>query len=796
MKNFQSNLSKSMKVIGGILGGIVTGKFIKDSVNAAMSVESSITQLGRIMGTNANEFEDWAKTQAKAFGMAREDAFKYGAVYSNLISTFSSGTKETTQYTTDLLKASAVVASATGRTMEDTMERIRSGLLGNTEAIEDLGINVNVAMLESTEAFKQFAKGRSWQQLAFQEQQQIRLMAILEQANTKYGESLAGTTATRQMMFLATLKNIRLNLGQTFLPIYNVILPALTSLANKIEYVTRVFAQFAQALFGKSTKAQAKETQAQANAVSELGDATEEAGKQAKGAIAGFDEINQLSMNDGSAGSGAVGGIEDVLDEVDNDKMGLLEEVSTEVQEMANKVKKAFSVMSSFIKIHKQIIEAALTGLALSFATFWIATNWSKIAGLFATASKGIIAAITGLSAPILAVAAVVGILTGAFVYFYKTNDKFRDTVNKILQKIGEVAQWLWEGVMAPFGKWLGSVMVSAWDKVTTAAQWLWKSILVPFGNFLKQLWTSIIVPIASAIKDNLAVAFSLVAETAKMFWLYVLVPLGNALSEMFKPAVEAVSAVLTFLWKNVFAPFGDFIKTIIMPIIQALIDIFIWLRENALVPLANFVKDVLVAVFEQAFITIGEVVQGIKKIFIGFMDFITGVFTGDWKKAWTGIKDIFSGIWETMERIFKGVLNSIIGMLNKFIDFWNSIELKVPEITIPFVGTVGGFTVSVPKINNIPKLARGGIVDSPTLAMIGEQGKEAVIPLENTAFVDNIASAIGTAVMTAMQVGNTNNSQDGDIVIQIEGSTLARVINPYLAREKQRLGNTILQTL
>ena len=67
-----------------------------------------------------------------------------------------------------LLKASSVIASATGRTMEDVMDRIRSGLLGNTEAIEDLGVNVNVALLESTDAFKKFAGDKSWNQLDFQ----------------------------------------------------------------------------------------------------------------------------------------------------------------------------------------------------------------------------------------------------------------------------------------------------------------------------------------------------------------------------------------------------------------------------------------------------------------------------------------------------------------------------------------------------------------------------------------------------------------------------------------------------
>lgn len=312
---FQKTISSSMKLVTTALSGLAIGKLVKDSKQAAMLVESSVNQISRTMGANSAEFNKWAETQAKSFGIARTEAFKYGAVFSNLLSGFSKDTAETTKNTTDLIKASAVVASATGRSMEDTMDRIRSGLLGNTESIEDLGINVNVAMIQSTNAFKKFANGKSWQQLDFQTQQQIRLMAILEQANQKYGDSLAVTTETKQLMFVATLKNIQLNLGQAFLPIYNVILPALTALATKIENITAHFAAFTQALFGKSTQTNITNTASglsdQADALTGIGNAAETAGKKAQKAVAPFDELNNRSSASASgsgSGSGTAGG--------------------------------------------------------------------------------------------------------------------------------------------------------------------------------------------------------------------------------------------------------------------------------------------------------------------------------------------------------------------------------------------------------------------------------------------------------------------------------------------------------
>ena len=77
--------------------------------------------------------------------MSIQEGYKYGSTYSNLISSFESNTKEISGSTQELLKATSIIASKTGRTFEDTAERIRSGMLGSTEAIEDLGIYTQVS---------------------------------------------------------------------------------------------------------------------------------------------------------------------------------------------------------------------------------------------------------------------------------------------------------------------------------------------------------------------------------------------------------------------------------------------------------------------------------------------------------------------------------------------------------------------------------------------------------------------------------------------------------------------------
>lgn len=780
-----------MKAIGGALAAVGIGSIIKDSISTAMSVEAAIQQIGRLMGQNANEFLQWANTQAAAYNMSKAEAMKYGAVYSNLLSTFTKDTGETMTYTQDLLKASAVVASGTGRTMEDVMERIRSGMLGNTEAIEDLGINVNIAMIESTEAFRKFANGKSWQQLDFQTQQQIRLFAILEQSTKKYGDAVNENTSSRQAQFVAQLKNIQLSLGQAFLPIYNAVLPALTKLAAVLAYIMGIVAQFTQALFGAAKEDQAKATTQQAKAVSGLGDAYKEAGKKAKGALAGFDEINQMQDSSTSGAGGASGSNMPAMP-ASGDMLGIgagATEVSAKVQEMANKVKAAFRSMKDAIVTHKDEIIAALAGLASGFATFAIVSNWGAIVGAIRAAFLGVGAAIGGLSLPILGIAALVAALVGGFIYFYRTNEKFRGVVDGVLNAIKEATVMLWQKVLVPMGNFLADVFVKAWEAVTVAAKWLWSDVFVPFGQFLTWFWHNVLVPIGGVLKDVLGVAFQTVASIAKSFWQNVLVPLGSFFTENFQPAVEAISAVFSFLWKEVLAPFGAFVGDVLKVIFKDLTDTIVFLWKQVLKPLAEFVGGNLETTFDTVFKGIGETINGLKTTLTGILNFITGVFTGNWQKAWNGIKTIFEGVWDGITAVVKGAINLMIDAVNLLIRGLNKISFDIPD----WVPNIGGNSIGI-RIPTIPKLAKGGITNGPTLAMIGDNpgGREVVSPLED--LKDMIASAVGTAVMSAMQF-NSGNSKTGDIVLQIDGTTLARVINPYNSKESARIGGAMITT-
>ena len=208
---------------------------------------------------------------------------------------------------------------------------------------------------------------------------------------------------------------------------------------------------------------------------------------------------------------------------------------------------------------------------------------------------------------------------------------------------------------------------------------------------------------------------------------------------------MPVISEIITFIQTNVLPivqQIFSFIVTTVLPAIvsgiqflastiTAVLSAVLPVVQNVFTTIWNIIQPILqqifttvqavlpsvLAIFQNVFNTIGGVVSGLATVLSGLIQFITGVFSGNWGQAWEGIKSVFSGAWDALTSIVKGVINNIIGIINGAIAGLNSI--KIPD----WVPVVGGKGVNIPQL---PMFARG-TTRTPSTFIAGEKGPELI---------------------------------------------------------------------
>ncbi|HGJ7305030.1 TPA: hypothetical protein ACJXG0_000110 [Streptococcus pneumoniae] len=664
VKNATAKVREQSNSIGSAFGKLakfagfaILGKKLLDvgmySTQTDLEVSAAMNQIKRQMGESSQSFLKWVNDNANAMNMGVGEATNYGAVYSNLFSGFIKDTNKLSAYTAKMLQTSAVVAEGSGRTITDVMERIRSGLLGNTEAIEDLGINVNVAMIESTEAFKKFANGQSWQQLDYQTQQQIRLMAILEQATAKYGNTLSNSVNGRISLFKSLMKDAALNLGNSMLPIINAIMPVLNSFAMVLKNVTAKLAEFIALMFNK--KATVKDgvggavgdmgnaMKDAAGGAGDLADAVDDAGDSAGGladnlgdsaknakkaakellGLLGFDEINILQKpkddDAGGSGGGGKGGkgkgggggpFKDILPEVeltdmDNKFKSIFDGLGDKLKGLFDLFKKGFD--AAFRPEGIKRIKTALDQIAKTMGE--IATD-PRVVNAFNRMAEKIAYALGQVTGSIATIGLGIGVFLAESIANGLGRQKERiikalvtlfDNIGNIAEAVGNIAQdfssAFYDVITSTGAVRIGSAIVSTLLSLTSTIVEVGSKLAGSlFKDFEKVVVTNApkISSIFQSLLDTVAPVFESIERSVNKF--------GDGLSRVYDehvaPAINSIANafnglidIIQILWEGSWKPFAEFLSNTFGISIETVADLLGGIILEALKLLADTIK-------------------------------------------------------------------------------------------------------------------------------------------------------------------------------------------------------------
>lgn len=553
----------------------------------------------------------------------------------------------------------------------------------------------------------------------------------LQSLRTWLGKTIMKNDEARAAV--ARLKAALLTLAQ---PILQVVIPVFVKLVNILTQVVTAIAKFFGMLSGKSWSSQKSAAQGlndEQKALEGVGAAAKDASKS----MASFDEINQLTDNTAS-GAGGGGGAASTEIAPDFSNLDMAEDKLHDILGLVGAIAAgllAWKIASLFTNDLRKIwgIALAVAG-AFALVYFWL-DAWNNGIDLqnFLGMLAGIAALAVGLAiafGPIAAgIALVVGGLAMLVVGIKDVIENGFNLVNTLTIIAGLLAAGI--GISLLTGSWI-PLLISGFLAALVALvsftghgeeliQGL-KNIIDGFGKFFKGVFTGDMKLAVEGIKQ--------IWEGMKQTW--------NAIVNSIKDA-----------W-NMFIT---------------------WLQSKS---------PVLAAFFQTVGKLVSDLYNSVKDILKGIVDFVVGVFTGDWTKAWEGVKEIFKGIWNGIIATIEGAINFIIDGINLLISALNTIHFEIPD-WVPIVGGKS-FGISIPLVSQValPRLAEGAVIppNREFMAVLGDQKSGT-----------NIETPLETMVQAFKQAMNESGGRSQTIILQLNGREFARAVYKANNEETQRVG-------
>jgi len=761
-------------------------KFGQQCIESAAEVNAANSQFEQTFGSMQSQAESAIATVSKNSGILKTRLQGVGTSIYAFAKTTGMDSANALNMMQEALQVTADSAAYYDRSLEDTAESLKSFLKGNFENDAALGLSCTETTRNAA-ANKLY--GKSFTELS-ESQKQLTLLEMVKDANKLSGaigqasresdgwENVTGNLKESWNQLLAVI-------GKPILQVATNIVQKLSSAIAKLTEYAKGAINALSKLFNwdgddtansiSAAASSAENLSSEAESSSESLENVADSSEKAKNSVAGFDKLNVITKSDSggsdtsasstsaSSGtsvantvvkdtnSGVSGAFKNLYEKsgfkgfVDNVQKGInkvdwsaigkncesifknsvpiAQNYLTQEQKVG---KSAFGAVGSFVGGVVQVSGKRLQTLTGGVAK-WLDKDKNKINGFITTIGDNFSKGYDNLS-----------------TFFEKGFDVIGQSVDRVRPQMEDAISNLLSG-FTDFGGAVGTIFSEGFSLATESlVKWIDNDgatigeffdniqlqmadvmnfvggVFSDIGNFLLGWWDG---EGGSEIFQNVCDMFLNIGTTLMNVYNDWIMPAWNFIVGVFQSAwTDCLKPIFEQLW-TVFGKACDYIATI-------------W--NNWLLPFVNFISDTLgpvfntvlrniQSIFETVFRVIGDVVGGILKSFGGLIDFITGVFSGNWGKAWQGIHDFFKGIWDGIGAVFKFIVNAIIDGINSL---WTGIYNFVSGV-IDAIGGIAGaigsiigqdWSFSMPENPPlIPRLATGGLVKAPTLAVVGD---------------------------------------------------------------------------
>lgn len=776
MSGFQNSINRSMSGVSTAIKlglGYISIRAITGFVKATTSIASDLTEVQNVVdvvfGSMAGDINEFAKVSISKFGLSELSAKKYSSTMGAMLKSSGIAGTGVRDMSLDLTKLSADMASFYNIDNDAAFQKIMSGMSGMTMPLKELGINMNIANLEAFAMSKGMSK--SYQKMSQAEQTMLRYNYLLSVTGDAQGDFARNThTWANQTKVLSQQWEIlKGSIGAGFINMLMPVVQGFNILIKKIQVAAEYFKAFTALLFGDSNgggsgggavvSGMADSLEDAEEGFGDVGKTGKKAGKDLKGALAGFDEINNLA----DKASDGAGGLDDVLGGVGSIDLGKAStgELDIDTSKIMDKLKPFIDNMKTLFEPLKDI----------NFDNIKNALDKVRVAAepLTQAIFSGLHWAVTKIFIPLTTIT-----IENIIPAFLETLAIAMKALNVVLENIKPIII----GIAGAFA--------------------LWKAI--EFANYILYIGaltnTTGFVALFNALKQVTFIGFAGfktaltgIIEPLKIMAINLLGAVKNAgllLIELLKQTATLIINAAQWVWQKVVLVASTVAQVAMTAATAA------W---NVIALIATTVTTALGAAI--AFLTspIGLVILTVAALIAGIVLLVknwdTVKIAGS--KAWEGIKESWSKasewfdktIIEPISKGFKGLFNSIISGMNWVIRGLNKISIDIPEWVPGFGGKTFGINIS-----EIPHLAKGGITNGPMMAVIGDNpgGREVVSPL------DDLMGMIASAVGSAMMVGTNASYQPIELKVYLDSREVAREIYDPLEKEKGRRGTPVIQ--